>query len=437
MGAVPLVHAVPFARKSAYISCKGPSDDFSVTLLTFLRSPSISYTAQLESRVAALEQALQRAGRDPALLVDGGRQSDGTELSVGGLEKDAEGHIRFHGRTSLMQLTSTTPIQGSNTRLPPSGVPMQDRSELITNALAERHFEGLANPPELVRALLEGHWCWVQPLFNFIYRPVFTRDLHQNGPYCPYILFNAVLAHSVRWAKADSRLAGLLEPYDNGSYFGREVRANLQAEIDRGPATIPMVQTLLLLSAQGSGQGRLTQAWLYSGMAFRLLEDLGILVDGRKFADSVGFTMEELEVRNRLFWSCYFWDKLLSLYLGRVPVLQETQVSPPRDIMDDTGETDVWYPQGIPEDLAAKYPPMQAHTTSCFIHICSLSEILNQLLLTMYNPIQQSTHAEIMACAALQDRNLARWHDRLPKHLRIPVPQVPVHCPPSHIVTLK
>jgi len=23
--------------------------------------------------------------------------------------------------------------------------------------------------------LLNIHWCWIQPLFNFIYRPAFTR----------------------------------------------------------------------------------------------------------------------------------------------------------------------------------------------------------------------------------------------------------------------
>ena len=25
--------------------------------------------------------------------------------------------------------------------------------------------------------LLDTHWCWIQPLFNFIYRPAFTRML--------------------------------------------------------------------------------------------------------------------------------------------------------------------------------------------------------------------------------------------------------------------
>lgn len=25
--------------------------------------------------------------------------------------------------------------------------------------------------------LLNVHWCWIQPLFNFVYRPAFTRKV--------------------------------------------------------------------------------------------------------------------------------------------------------------------------------------------------------------------------------------------------------------------
>ncbi|KAI7161436.1 hypothetical protein KC316_g19841 [Hortaea werneckii] len=111
-------------------------------------------------------------------------------------------------------------------------------------------------------------------------------------------------------------------------------------------------------------------------------------------------------------------------------------MSPPRNIMDDTGELDIWRPQGIPPHLAAIYPPMQAHTTSCFVHICSLAEILDVVLVTMYNPVEQSSHAEVLACAASQGRKLTDWYDHLPSHLRIRVSEMPQHCPPSHIVTL-
>ena len=65
-------------------------------------------------------------------------------------------------------------------------------------------------------------------------------------------------------------------------------------------------------------------------MAFRLIEDLGICIDGQKYAGLVQLYDEDIEIRRRLFWSCYFWDKMISLYLGRSPTLQHSSVSPPQ-----------------------------------------------------------------------------------------------------------
>ncbi|KAK5730631.1 hypothetical protein LTR15_000568 [Elasticomyces elasticus] len=193
------------------------------------------------------------------------------------------------------------------------------KERLVNNAWTERAFEKLSNLPEAVQWLLDSHWVWVQPLFNFIYRPAFTRDLKTNGPYCSILLLNAILSHSVRWCKADPGLASMLAPFEDGAYFGRLVRAGLMDAVQDGPTSIPTIQTLLLLSAQECGRGNLTQAWLYSGMAFRLAEDIGVVFDGRKYG--VQLSTEDIEIRNRLFWSCYFWDKLIALYLGRLPTL--------------------------------------------------------------------------------------------------------------------
>ena len=122
----------------------------------------------------------------------------------------------------------------------------------------------------------------------------------------------------------------LLAPYDGGAVFSRDAVRYLFEDVQQGSSKIPTVQALLLLSAQECGRGNRTQAWLYSGMAFRLIDDMGICVDGKRYADASHFSAEEIEIRNRLFWSCYFWDKLISLYFGRSPVIQNSEISPPR-----------------------------------------------------------------------------------------------------------
>lgn len=151
-----------------------------------------------------------------------------------------------------------------------------------------------------------------------------------NGPYFSEILLNAILSHSLRWCRDEPKIARMLDAYDGGQQFRQRAVTGLFESLKGGNGQITVVQTLLLLSAQECGRGNRTQAWLYSGMAFRLLEDLGITIDSRKYSGSVQFSDEDVEIRNRLFWSCYFWDKLVSLYFGRSPIIQDTPVSPPR-----------------------------------------------------------------------------------------------------------
>jgi hypothetical protein len=65
-------------------------------------------------------------------------------------------------------------------------------------------------------------------------------------------------------------------------------------------------------------------------MAFRIAIDLGIHLPSDKLRGYVrNLNAEDIEIRKRLFWSCYTWDKAISLYLGRMPAftpLTETDV---------------------------------------------------------------------------------------------------------------
>jgi hypothetical protein len=151
-----------------------------------------------------------------------------------------------------------------------------------------------------------------------------------GGPYFSQALLNAVLSHSIRWCRGEPGMKEMLAPFDNGAVFPKNAVRDLFEDVQHGNSKIPTVQALLLLSAQQCGSGNRTQAWLYSGMAFRLIDDMGICVDGKKYASAGHLSAEDIEIRNRLFWSCYFWDKLISLYFGRSPILQNSEISPPR-----------------------------------------------------------------------------------------------------------
>lgn len=69
--------------------------------------------------------------------------------------------------------------------------------------------------------------------------------------------------------------------------------------------------------------------------------------------------------------------------------------------------------------------------------MCGLAEILNQILIHMYDPMKQSTEAEFQTCVNEQGERLAMWWDELPDFLKLQIADLPQYSPPSHVVTLK
>ncbi|OBR05343.1 Fungal specific transcription factor [Colletotrichum higginsianum IMI 349063] len=415
-------------------------------VLTFANSnPTLSYTSRLEHRIKELEAQLAAAkahghgpsepsrtsspsigpsaGQSP--MTDSHHFESQDEESVSesfkGLKVDDKGAITYHGSTSFFQLPGDRP-SGARDQQSTSNQAMQRRERLVANAWQQRALENMSDIP---------------PLFNFIYRPAFTRDMQTLGPYYSHTLMNAVLSHSIRWGRSDPATKEKLDEfYDGGALFGKHARSMVFEELSQGICSIPTVQTLLLLSAQECSVGNSAQAWTYSGLAFRIIDHLGICVDGQRYPGSVQLTDEDVEIRHRLFWSCYFWDKMISLYLGRSPSLQQTSVSPPQIMFDDSSENESWTPFGVVPEGGWKYPPSAAHSTSCFMQMCRLSIVFNEILVHMYDPVRPNSQAEMQDCLAKQEVALRQWWDDLPPHLKMEPASLPALAPPSHIITL-
>ena len=166
---------------------------------------------------------------------------------------------------------------------------------------------------------------------------VVLGDMKSDGAYYSPILMNAMMSHSIRWCTTNPTISPLLKPFDEGrQFFNFAVTATFD-DIRLGQTKITTIQTLLLLSAQECGRANRTQAWLYCGMAIRLVEDMGLGIDGRRYAGSAQLSDEDIEIRNRIYWSTYLWEKILCLYFGRAPVLQNSSVSPPQAICERSG----------------------------------------------------------------------------------------------------
>jgi len=177
---------------------------------------------------------------------------------------------------------------------------------LTSNAQESRAWEDFALgsaalqsdiPKEILAKLLQIHWAWIAPMFMWVYRPAFMRDMAVDGPYYSSFLMMVLCAHAARFH--DTKV---------GQMLMTRARLLLGAEIQK-PSSIPTVQALLQLSAREMAFGSTSQAWLYSGMAFRMVSDLGLHHNSGRILSLGHLSPEDLEIRRRLFWSCYFWDK--------------------------------------------------------------------------------------------------------------------------------
>src|SRR6266699_6905740 len=96
---------------------------------------------------------------------------------------------------------------------------------------------------------------------------VLTReagDMTTGGQYYSPLLLTILCGHAARFNEQKV-----------GEALISRARLLLSAEIHK-PSAITTIQALLQLSARDMAYGQISQAWLYSGMAVRMVSDLGL-----------------------------------------------------------------------------------------------------------------------------------------------------------------
>lgn len=247
-------------------------------------------------------------------------------------------------------------------------------------------------------------------------------DMALGGPYYSKFLLHCILALSARHLEADSADNAVAH---KGEKFLSTAKELLIHEIGATKPKIPTIQGLLILSGRQCAVGKTSEGWLYTGMAIRMMIDLGLHLNFQELMHLEKLTPVELEVRKRLYCSAYIWDKSLSLSLGRPPALT---LLPPTALhfLDHADDQHAWLPQEYPE-----YPSTDAHQTTCFTFFCHLGAIIELIMI----PVPSRTSRETLK-QRLSDieRKLQSWYDELPEPLRMD-PRCEV-CPPPHILSL-
>ncbi|KAJ4336040.1 hypothetical protein N0V95_008724 [Ascochyta clinopodiicola] len=363
--------------------------------------------------------------------------------SVSRIVVSSNGMPSYHGRTSTLFEESyhdrSTPE--ANARMPEEWVEKgliaeaacQRQLEDVNLRLGKLDFDGVE--PELGQHLLSLHWNRQHHSFLITYRPAFMRDMACKGPNFSKLLLNAIFFSASKFSPRRELRRDADDVRTAGWKFRERVRGLLGGALDKSDITT--IQALLIMtnSLFALGDER-SAAWLYAGLAFRMIVDLGIHVDKAGLTTNRKFSDEDLEIRRRVFWAAFVVDKIQSLYQGRPVTIKESDTLVPIKFLDTYEELEHWTPLAYSTQSSVAYSGSPAYSISTFKNLCQLSVILSDILSTIYTErSSDKSPAELSTKLESIHSTLQKWYRNLPAHLGADMSKLQV-TPPPHVLSL-
>ncbi|RMY69609.1 hypothetical protein D0863_06341 [Hortaea werneckii] len=310
----------------------------------------------------------------------------------------------------------------------------QRQMELVNKQAGSLDFDGVE--PELGMHLLNLHWNRQHHSFLITYRPAFMRDMSCQGPYFSKILLNAIYYGASKFSPRLELRKDSNDVRTAGWRFRERVRDLLGKAMDRSEITT--IQALLQMTnslfALGDEQ---SAAWLYAGVAFRMVIDLGLHVDATLMPRHRALSEEDLEIRRRIFWSAFVLDKIQSLYQGRPATLQHAACQVPIAFNDTYEELEHWLPFAYTS--TPSYTGSPAYSVSTFTELCKLCIILNSVLDKVYREkASDEQPSRLVDDLHSLESELETWSSNLPPHLAFNAQhsEPASITPPPHVLSL-
>ncbi|KAH8156614.1 hypothetical protein CIB48_g11632 [Xylaria polymorpha] len=289
--------------------------------------------------------------------------------------------------------------------------------------------------PDVVTHLLNMYFNWHYPYFTTLSRSLFYRDFYRGKrhatshktAYCSSLLVNAMLALGCHFTNVASAYAVVGDSWTKGDHFFGEAKRLIIDNDEYEKPRLTTVQALALMSVREAGCGREAKGWVYSGMSFRMAQDLGLNMNlGGINGDLENLDEKEVDARRVTFWGCFLFDKCWSNYMGRLPQLPKNSYSVPKYDVFPEEDAEGWSPYtDLGFDEGSKQP---ARTRAIGLQLSTLCEISSDLLLFFYHPshIGQSSgkSVELKKLSELH-RRLEEWHKQLPAELEPKDGQLP------------
>ncbi|OCT50869.1 C6 transcription factor [Cladophialophora carrionii] len=366
------------------------------------RMSSIKQVQDLERQLLEARQQLERyhaVERKPDLSADGRpNTASSVYAEFPSIGKSPRRMLKARAPQDLTSARVQLNDVGRGLLKPPvTGVQLPSH----TTHIRVSDLQGLPARPAAER-LLHYYHEYIHRLFPVLYWPKFQRNFA--------IAMEQGSAQSLAtdWvATLYAVLAcGALATHDRGrlpeaqEYLTRAISTiNFwEDDVSTNQAIVAFLASIALIE-----MNRKSASWIWLGSAIRIVQDLGLHVQGGQWSPVEG------EMRKRIWYSFYVWDRLLALELGK-PML----------INDD--ECDTEYPQVLDEerlmadDLHTPFPPtlllanihiarLMAPLAKTFRSLCITSEALTKFethlgecLHLFPRPLQLSSTAGLDPC---------------------------------------
>ncbi|KAF5501228.1 Nitrogen assimilation transcription factor nit-4 [Colletotrichum siamense] len=265
-------------------------------------------------------------------------------------------------------------------------------------------------------------------------------SLVRNGPYSNKLLLNAIYLQSSLYSDRTCLRLNSADPQSRGMAYYNRFKVLLADYVDK--PTIPTVVALLTCGACLVPRGMQSAGWIFCGIGYRMLTDIGCHLDVQTVAlDSSNYRASaiDLELRKRVYWGAYVGDMLQSLFLGRSPTMPEVHGTVSREYFDSHEELEEWKPYNDPliEPLGMRvssYQPRPSYALSTFQSLLRLCDIMGRVIRAFYSTSSAETSEETL----LEERDRVReqlltWKAELPGWLQFE-PGVDI-TPPPHQIT--
>jgi hypothetical protein len=255
-------------------------------------------------------------------------------------------------------------------------------------------------PKDLSEHLLDLYFSNFYVLLPIVHKKSFMQSWNKNQ--VPHLLLNAIYAVASRVSSDPRVRADLSKPETAGDVFFERARLLLDLEWDS--FKLYTVQSLLLMSSHQNGALKTTRGWLYSGMAIRMSQNLGL----HRNCDGWNITEAEKEERKRLFYSCFVIDRLACAMHGRSPMIDDRDYDTP-------------YPSESDEDDVHRVPRVMEN----FHYLIKICEILGEVIRDLYM-VKGRKHLSLMPTpdniVSVLDKKLNKWMAKLPPNLQYKPP---------------